>query len=98
EALVEALLPHYRGFAVTSPFKLKLARHVGAERPAINTLYRQRGRYLSANTDVDGARELLSQLGPGPLHVLGGGGAAAALEEAAGDQIRVLRSRALEDV
>src|SRR5690606_12999644 len=24
EALVEALLPHYRGFAVTSPFKLKL--------------------------------------------------------------------------
>src|SRR5690606_7765950 len=29
EAVVDALLPHYAGFSVTSPFKQRLARHLG---------------------------------------------------------------------
>lgn len=95
EAVVDALLPHYAGFAVTSPFKQRLARHLGAERRAINTLYRQGSRYRTANTDVDGAKAILERLGEGPIQVLGAGGAAAALEEAGGARIRIRRAAEL---
>lgn len=97
EAVVDALLPHYAGFSVTSPFKQRLARHLGAERRAINTLYRQGDRYLTANTDVDGAQAILERLGDGRVQVLGGGGAAAALEEAGGSRVRIRRAAELED-
>ena len=63
ESLVDALLPHYRGFAVTSPFKIRLARHTGSPLDAINTLVRRRDRWESFNTDTDGARTVLERLG-----------------------------------
>src|SRR5690606_29676356 len=97
EAVVDALLPHYAGFSVTSPFKQRLARHLGAERRAINTLYRKDGRYLTANTDVDGAEAILRRLGDGTVQVLGGGGAAAALEEAGGARVRIRRAAELTE-
>ncbi|MGZ3457618.1 MAG: shikimate dehydrogenase, partial [Archangium sp.] len=79
EALVDALLPHYRGFAVTSPFKLRLARHTGSPLDAINTLVRRRDRWESFNTDTEGARTVLERLGAREAFVLGDGGASAAL-------------------
>lgn len=90
EALVDALLPHYAGFAVTSPFKKRLAAHVGADLEAVNTLWREGGRWRGTNTDVEGARVCLARLGPGPYAVLGDGGVTAALRQVAGAQLRVL--------
>ena len=63
EALVDALLPHYRGFAVTSPFKLRLARHTRSPLDAINTLVRRGDHWESFNTDIEGARAVLERLG-----------------------------------
>jgi hypothetical protein len=99
ERLVEALLPHYAGFAVTSPFKKRLAAHLArtggppaAGAPdAVNTLWREGGRWHGTNTDVEGARVTLARLGPGPYLVLGDGGSTAALRAAAGPRLRVLR-------
>lgn len=84
-ALVDALWPHYFGFAVTSPFKKTLARHIGSEHEAINTLVRAASGWRGFNTDVDGARAALERLGAGegPLTFLGDGGATVALLEAA---------------
>ena len=95
--IVDTLLPHYAGFSVTSPFKQRLARHLGAERRAINTLYRTGDRYLTANTDVDGARAILERLDEGTVQVLGGGGAAAALEEAGAERVLIRRAAELKD-
>lgn len=39
--LLDALAPHYRGFAVTNPFKKAAARHTGAALSAVNTLVRE---------------------------------------------------------
>lgn len=39
-ALLEALAPHYRGFAVTSPFKQAVAKAIGSSCEAVNTLVR----------------------------------------------------------
>jgi hypothetical protein len=83
EALVDALLPHYRGFAVTSPFKIRLARHTGSPLDAINTLVRRDGRWESFNTDTGGARTTLERLGARDVFVLGDGGASAALRAVA---------------
>ena len=91
EALVDALLPHYRGFAVTSPFKLRLARHTGASLDAINTLVRRDGRWASFNTDTAGARTVLERLGAREAFVLGDGGASAALRAVAPEAGRALR-------
>lgn len=82
ELLLEALAPHYRGFAVTNPFKRRAAAVVGVE-GAVNTLVRRDGRWLAENTDVEGARVTLDALGTGPVTVLGEGGVAPALSEAA---------------
>ncbi len=82
EALVDALRPHYRGFAVTSPFKLRLARHLGSKLEAINTLVRTASGWETFNTDVDGARAVLERLGA-RVTLLGDGGASAALRLAA---------------
>ncbi|QRO01925.1 shikimate dehydrogenase [Archangium violaceum] len=94
EALVDALLPHYRGFAVTSPFKIRLARHTGSSLDAINTLVRRRDRWESFNTDTEGARTVLERLGAREAFVLGDGGASAAIRVVAsevGCQLRFLR-------
>jgi len=94
EALVDALLPHYRGFAVTSPFKIRLARHTGSPLDAINTLVRRRDRWESFNTDTAGARTVLERLGAREVFVLGDGGASAAIRVVGaemGCQLRFLR-------
>ncbi len=92
--LVDALAPWYRGFAVTSPFKKPLARHLGSELDAINTLYRRGGRWVGANTDIEGAVAVLERLPPGKVTVLGDGGVAPALRQAAsrlGRPVEVLK-------
>jgi 3-dehydroquinate dehydratase len=94
ESLVDALLPHYRGFAVTSPFKIRLARHTGSPLDAINTLVRRRDRWESFNTDTAGARTVLERLGARDMFVLGDGGASAAIRVVGaetGCQLRFLR-------
>jgi hypothetical protein len=94
EALVDALLPHYRGFAVTSPFKIRLARHTGSPLDAINTLVRRGNRWESFNTDTAGARTVLERLGARDVFVLGDGGASAAIRAVApevGCSLRFLR-------
>ncbi|WP_224366528.1 shikimate dehydrogenase [Hyalangium versicolor] len=94
EELVDALIPHYAGFAVTSPFKLRLARHTRSPLEAINTLVRRGTRWESFNTDVEGARAVLKRLGVREAFVLGDGGSTAALRSVAGDvgcQLRILK-------
>ncbi len=86
-ALLEVLRPHYRGFAVTAPFKQPVAAAVGARRPAVNTLVRGEAGYEGFNTDVEGAVATLSALTARTLErrvtALGDGGATHALAEAA---------------
>jgi hypothetical protein len=94
EALVDALLPHYAGFAVTSPFKLRLARHTGSPLEAINTLVRRGSQWESLNTDTEGARAVLERLQAREAFVLGDGGASAALRaesSESGCSLRFLR-------
>lgn len=94
EDLVDSLLPHYSGFAVTSPFKLRLARHTGSPLGAINTLVRRGNRWESFNTDVEGAREVLKRFGAREAFILGDGGSAVALRASAGElecRLRVLK-------
>ncbi|MBN1209414.1 MAG: shikimate dehydrogenase [Myxococcaceae bacterium] len=94
EELVDALLPHYAGFAITSPFKLRLARHVRSPLEAINTLVRRKDRWESFNTDVEGARAVLKRLGAREAFVLGDGGSTAALRSVAEDsacRLRILK-------
>lgn len=77
-ALVEALKPHYRGFAITSPFK-----HQVQGGAAVNTLWRTAQGYGADNTDVVGAVAALSKLGGMSFTVLGEGGVSDALSAAA---------------
>ncbi len=94
EELVDALLPHYAGFAVTSPFKLRLARHTRSPLEAINTLVRRGDRWDSFNTDVEGARAVLKRLGAREAFVLGDGGSTAALRAISGEmecRLRILK-------
>jgi shikimate kinase len=73
-ALVAALHPHHRGFAVTNPFKKRFGP------AAVNTLIRTPAGFRSENTDVAGARAMWEALGePQELTVLGDGGVTAAL-------------------
>ena len=94
EELVDSLLPHYAGFAVTSPFKLRLARHTRSPLEAVNTLVRRGGHWESFNTDVEGARAVLKRLGAREAFVLGDGGSTAALRAVAaelGCPLRILK-------
>ncbi|HEX8437551.1 shikimate dehydrogenase [Archangium sp.] len=100
ESLVDALLPHYRGFAVTSPFKIRLARHTGSRLDAINTLVRRRDRWESFNTDTEGARTVLERLDAREAFVLGDGGASAAIRlmgAEVGCQLRFLRRAGISE-
>ncbi len=76
--LVQALRPHFKGFAVTSPFKQHVLTDV-----AVNTLWRTGDGYLGDNTDVVGAVAALTKLGGSTFTVLGEGGVADALAAAA---------------
>jgi shikimate kinase len=86
-ALLRALWPSYRGFAVTNPFKKGVATAVGAHRDAVNTLVRTRDGYEAFNTDREGAAAVLAVLFERTqrreVAVLGDGGATDALKEAA---------------
>ena len=82
-ALLSALRPHYRGFAVTSPFKQAAARAVSSPEAAVNTLVRTAAGYDGHNTDVDGARAVLERLQAAVVTVLGNGGATVAIRAAA---------------
>ncbi|MFZ5443994.1 MAG: shikimate kinase [Myxococcota bacterium] len=78
--LLDALLPYYRGFAVTNPFKKRAAAEVLTELGAVNTLIRSHGAWAAENSDVAGAEATLDALAPtGRLTVLGDGGVTEAL-------------------
>lgn len=87
EELLGALTPHYRGFAVTNPFKQRVAAWVKSERGAVNTLVRDVDGWRSANTDREGAMAMLLALKAkvpfSTFTVLGSGGVRPALEDAA---------------
>ena len=100
EELVDSLLPHYAGFAVTSPFKLRLARHTRSPLEAINTLVRRGDHWESFNTDIEGAHTVLERLGASEAFVLGDGGSTAALRAVsreAGCQLRVLKRSEVQE-
>jgi hypothetical protein len=104
-ALLAALRPHYRGFAVTNPFKKAVARATNANRDAVNTLVREELGWSSANTDREGAAATLSALtqraGTRLVTVLGDGGVTGALREAAeqlGVTLTVLQRATVGDV
>lgn len=90
--LLDALHAHYRGFAVTSPFKKSAASAIRSPLPAINTLIRTATGWTGANTDGEGALAILPSLpGDGVITVLGHGGATAALELVSPRPLRILR-------
>ena len=102
--LVEQLREHYRGFAITSPFKrsfrvaaveeLPLSPTRGEGAPfAVNTLVRRGDGWLGANTDVDGARAVIERYHLGAFTALGDGGATWALKQAARGPVTVVRAR-----
>lgn len=84
--LLQALLPHYKGLAVTSPFKTTV---LGTR--AVNTLWRTAGGYLGENCDVAGAVAALEGLDGSSLTVLGQGGVGDALTAAAEQRSITLR-------
>lgn len=85
--VLHALRPHYRGFAVTNPFKKPAAKATNATRDAVNTLVRDEQGWSSFNTDREGAAAALSVLidraNSKQVTVLGDGGVTGALREAA---------------
>lgn len=85
-AILSALQPHYRGFAVTNPFKKRVAAEVLTELNAVNTLVRNHQGWLAENSDVAGAEKILKALQVEPagfVTVLGDGGVTEALRLAA---------------
>jgi hypothetical protein len=95
-SLLRVLHAYYDGFAVTSPFKMKVARLISAKEAAVNTLIRRADGWVGANTDVEGALAILGSLQDRNVTVLGDGGATSALRVAAarsGRRLRVLRRR-----
>lgn len=82
--LLAALRPHYRGFAITNPFKKRIAVSEQASLPAINTLVRDFEGWTHENSDVAGAEAALEALQPvSKITVLGDGGVTEALRIAA---------------
>ncbi len=82
--LLAALLPHYRGFAVTNPFKKPVAQWLSSELAAVNTLTRGQQTWSADNSDVAGAEAVLEVLAPnGAVTVLGDGGVTEAVRLAA---------------
>ena len=83
EELLDALHGHYRGLAITNPFKKRIAAIAQAGLPAVNTLVRSAGGWHAENSDVAGADAVLAALGGARVTVLGDGGVTAALRLAA---------------
>lgn len=81
--LLQTLHSTHRGFAITNPFKKRVAEAVGASDAAVNTLVRTPTGWAASNTDVAGAHAVLKTLQCNTIHVLGDGGAATALRTAA---------------
>lgn len=78
--LLAALQPHYRGFAVTNPFKKRVAAEVLTPLSAVNTLIRNHQGWVAENSDVAGAAATLDVLAPErAITVLGDGGVTEAL-------------------
>ena len=84
-----------RGASVTAPFKVDLIRHLDELTPlarragAVNTLIVREGRWIGANTDVDGVKApLLGRIRLRGLRasILGSGGAARAAAVALADE------------
>ncbi|HSC29563.1 MAG TPA: type I 3-dehydroquinate dehydratase [Vicinamibacterales bacterium] len=83
-----------RGASITAPFKVALLEHVDHVEPlarrvgAINTLVVREGRWIGANTDVDGFLAALVNIRSKGLRasVLGAGGAARAVSVALADR------------
>jgi hypothetical protein len=95
-SLLRVLHAYYDGFAVTSPFKMKVARLISAKDAAVNTLIRRAEGWVGANTDVEGAIAILRSLEARRVTVLGDGGATAGLRTAcarSGVRLGVLRRR-----
>jgi 3-dehydroquinate dehydratase/shikimate dehydrogenase len=65
------------GLSITAPLKLVLPEALGLEGP-LNTLWRRRTSdpWQGANTDAEALGQALSNLGPGPVLLLGEGGVA----------------------
>lgn len=82
--LLDALHPHYRGLAITNPFKKRVAEIAQTPLAAVNTLVRSGAGWHSENSDVAGAEATLEKLRPATkITVLGDGGVTAALRIAA---------------
>lgn len=86
-ALVEQLKPHYRGFAITAPFKERFKSNA-----AINTLVRRPDGWLAVNTDAEGAGAVLERHRVGRFTALGDGGATWALRKVAGERLTVVKA------
>jgi shikimate 5-dehydrogenase len=65
------------GLSITAPLKLSLPEALGLKGP-LNTLWRRKAGdpWLGANTDAEAFEQSLSNLEPGPVLLLGGGGVA----------------------
>ena len=84
EEMLDALLPHYRGLAVTHPFKKRVASIAPGPLHAVNTLIRSGSGWHAQNSDVAGAEAVLEVFRPATrVTVLGDGGVTAALRLAA---------------
>jgi shikimate kinase len=84
EELLDGMQPHYRGLAVTNPFKKRVAAIAEGSLPAVNTLIRSGAGWHAENSDVAGAEAILEVLRPASrVTVLGDGGVTAALRLAA---------------
>ena len=84
DELLDALHPHYRGLAITNPFKKRVSLIAQAQLPAVNTLIRSGTGWLAENSDVAGAMATLEAFQPARrITVLGEGGVTAALRDAA---------------
>ena len=84
EELLDGLLPHYRGLAVTNPFKKRVASIAQGPFQAVNTLIRGGAGWHAENSDVAGAEAILEVFRPATrVTVLGDGGVTAALRLAA---------------
>ena len=84
DELLDALHPYFRGFAVTNPFKKRVAVLSQAPMAAVNTLIRAGGGWHAENSDVAGAEATLKRFLPATrVTVLGDGGVTTALRIAA---------------
>ena len=84
DELLDVLHAHYRGLAITNPFKKRVALITGASMPAVNTLIRAGSGWRAENSDVAGAMATLESFRPARrITVLGDGGVTAALRFAA---------------